>query len=191
MLPIRDLCVTAFCVCPLFLRQKIIINFATFCYVVFTLITRWRHHRLLKTTHNFAQLRTTVDFIVLSIKLVFMVLGVSYSRVLITINSMILYFKHIIHIDDFPLNGHPPSNLTIHTKLTIYKNISGRKRKDYCTRHDFGFDGQWKFHSTVEDGEAVECRSLQGWRRDEENRCRSHINDRGPATLFSANSTTR
>ena len=23
---------------------------------------------------------------------------------------MILYFKHIIHIDDFPLNGHPPSN---------------------------------------------------------------------------------
>ena len=29
----------------------------------------------------------------------------------ITINSMILYFKHIIHIDDFPLNGHPPSIL--------------------------------------------------------------------------------
>ena len=28
----------------------------------------------------------------------------------ITINSMILYFKHIIHIDDFLLNGHPPSN---------------------------------------------------------------------------------
>ena len=27
----------------------------------------------------------------------------------ITINSMILYFKHIIHIDDFLLNGHPPS----------------------------------------------------------------------------------
>ena len=27
----------------------------------------------------------------------------------ITINSMILYFKHIIHIDDFPLNGHPPN----------------------------------------------------------------------------------
>ena len=24
---------------------------------------------------------------------------------------MILYFKHIIHIDDFPLNGHPPSYL--------------------------------------------------------------------------------
>ena len=27
----------------------------------------------------------------------------------ITITSMFLYFKHIIHIDDFPLNGHPPS----------------------------------------------------------------------------------
>ena len=70
---------------------------------------------LLKTTHNFAQQRTTthnythnmVDFIVLSIQLVFMVLGVSYSRVLYI---MILYFKHIIHIDDFPLNGHPPSS---------------------------------------------------------------------------------
>ena len=29
----------------------------------------------------------------------------------ITITSLILYFKHIIHIDDFPPNGHPPSNL--------------------------------------------------------------------------------
>ena len=33
----------------------------------------------------------------------------------ITINSMILYFKHIIHIDDFSLNGHPPSKI-----LSIY-----------------------------------------------------------------------
>ena len=72
MLPIRDLC--AFVLC--FLQQKI----ATFCYVVFWLIARWRHRRLLKTAHNYAQLRTMVDFIVLSIKLVFMVLGVSYSR---------------------------------------------------------------------------------------------------------------
>ena len=31
----------------------------------------------------------------------------------ITINSMILYFKHIIHIDDFPLNGHLHSRPTI------------------------------------------------------------------------------
>ena len=38
--------------------------------------------RLRTTTHNYAQLSTMVDFIVLSIKLVFMVLGVSYSRVL-------------------------------------------------------------------------------------------------------------
>ena len=29
----------------------------------------------------------------------------------ITIISMILYFKHIIHIDDFPLKGHPPSTM--------------------------------------------------------------------------------
>ena len=25
------------------------------------------------------------------------------------VHYMILYFKHIIHIDDFQLNGHPPS----------------------------------------------------------------------------------
>ena len=31
----------------------------------------------------------------------------------ITINSMILYFKHIIHIDDFPLNGHPSGIVSI------------------------------------------------------------------------------
>ena len=35
---------------------------------------------IIKTMHNCAQLRTMVDFIVLSIKLVFVVLGVSYSR---------------------------------------------------------------------------------------------------------------
>ena len=34
----------------------------------------------------------------------------------ITINSMILYFKHIIHIDDFPLNGHPPSVYYVHSQ---------------------------------------------------------------------------
>ena len=34
---------------------------------------------------------------------------VSTQGFFITINSMILYFKHIIRIDDFPLNGHPPS----------------------------------------------------------------------------------
>ena len=35
---------------------------------------------------------------------------------------MILYFKHIIHIDDFPLNGHPPSAI-------INAGISGQCRK--------------------------------------------------------------
>ena len=36
----------------------------------------------------------------------------------ITINSMILYFKHIIHIDDFPLNGPPPSFYNkVHTAI--------------------------------------------------------------------------
>ena len=38
--------------------------------------------RLRTSTNDYAQLSTMVDFIVLSIKLVFMVLGVSYSRVL-------------------------------------------------------------------------------------------------------------
>ena len=38
--------------------------------------------RLRTTAHDYAQLSTMVDFMVLSIKLVFMVLGVSYSRVL-------------------------------------------------------------------------------------------------------------
>ena len=37
--------------------------------------------RLRTTTQDYAQLSTIVDFIVLSIQLVFMVLGVSYSRV--------------------------------------------------------------------------------------------------------------
>ena len=32
---------------------------------------------------------------------------------------MILYFKNIIHIDDFPLNGHPPSFISIYIKLII------------------------------------------------------------------------
>ena len=36
----------------------------------------------------------------------------------ITINSMILYFKHIVHIDDFPLNGHPP-RYTVSLNLNI------------------------------------------------------------------------
>ena len=38
--------------------------------------------QLRTTSHKYAQLRAMVDFIVLSIQLVFMVLGISYSRVL-------------------------------------------------------------------------------------------------------------
>ena len=38
--------------------------------------------QLRTTSHDYTQLSTMVDFIVLSIKLVFMVLGVSYSQVL-------------------------------------------------------------------------------------------------------------
>ena len=68
-------------------------HFAIFCYVVLTLIARWRNRlaqppptknytQLRATSHDYAQLSTVVAFIVLSIKLVFMVLGVSYSRVL-------------------------------------------------------------------------------------------------------------
>ena len=33
-------------------------HFAIFCYIVFAFIARWHHRRLLKTTHNCAQLRT-------------------------------------------------------------------------------------------------------------------------------------
>ena len=42
---------------------------------------RCRHRRLLKSAHDIARLSIMVDFIVVSITLVFMVLGVSYSRV--------------------------------------------------------------------------------------------------------------
>ena len=74
--------------CPLFFTGKKI-NHVEFCQMqcldaIFTLqfLYRCRHRHILKTTHNCPQLRTMVDFIVLSIKLVFMVLGISYSRVL-------------------------------------------------------------------------------------------------------------
>ena len=37
----------------------------------------------------------------------------------ITINSMILYYQHIIQIDDFPLNGHPPSLIPTEATATL------------------------------------------------------------------------
>ena len=80
---------------------------------VATLTARCRNGKnYVQSTHNCAncaQLRTLVDFIVLSIKIVLTVLGVSYSRVIYNNNSMILYLTHIIHIDDFPVNGYPTS----------------------------------------------------------------------------------
>ena len=77
--------------CPFFLTEKKLTmsQFATDalfrCVLYAALSRRCRHRRLLKlrtAAHNFAHLRTMVNFIVLSIKLVFMVLCVSYSRVL-------------------------------------------------------------------------------------------------------------
>ena len=87
--------------------------------------TAHNYAQLRTTTHNYAQLRTMVAFIVVSIQFVFMVLGVSYSRVgfFITIIGMILYFKHIIHIDDFPLNGHPPSPKCESTKCRLWNFV--------------------------------------------------------------------
>ena len=53
----------------------------------------------------------------------------------ITIISMILYFKHIIHIDDFPLNGHPSS--------IYYKNGDQGSQPPSCTNY-------WRKHWSAE-----------------------------------------
>ena len=95
MLPIPDLCASAFCVCPLFFYENKSQIMLFYLDAIFTLqfSRRYRHRRRLRTTthncaqlrttsRNYAQLRTMVDFIVVSIKLVFMVLGVLYARVL-------------------------------------------------------------------------------------------------------------
>ena len=72
----------AFVLCFFTTKIKRIWHIATDAIVLLQLSYRCRHHRLLKTAHDYAQLSIMVDFIVLSIKLVFMVPGVSYSRVL-------------------------------------------------------------------------------------------------------------
>ena len=99
MLPIRDLWTACFLnLSFVFYDKKSKKNFASpqlrFLDAIFMrqFSRRCRHRRLLKTAHDFARLRTTthdyaqlstmVNFIVLSIKLVCMVLGISYSRVL-------------------------------------------------------------------------------------------------------------
>ena len=93
-----------------------------------------------------------VDFIVLSIKLVFMVLGVSYSRGL---NIMILYFKHIIQIDDFPLNGTRLVVYIIPTKY--YSKLKIKKKKllahvfveSLQERQSFVRTERSKYHSNI------------------------------------------
>ena len=53
---------------------------------------------------------------------------------------MILYFKHIIHIDDFPLNGHPPSIYTTMYRravLNIYEFLVVRPQFDSVYGVDF------------------------------------------------------
>ena len=59
ILPVHDLWTARFLRFSFVLTTKIIINFATFCYVVITLIARWRHRLPLKTTHAIGRLRTT------------------------------------------------------------------------------------------------------------------------------------
>ena len=63
--------------------------------------------------HDLERLRTTmVDFIVLSIKLVFMVLGVSYSRVLAqrpTCCCSASGNQQVRHTDNAPATGLPPA----------------------------------------------------------------------------------
>ena len=49
----------------------------------------------------------------------------------ITINIMILYFKHILYIDDFPLNGHPPSKLECGNDMTICENSTVFAKSDF------------------------------------------------------------
>ena len=51
---------------------------------------------------------------------------------------MILYFKHIIHIDDFPLNGHPPSTMFgCCRRLECQRRVNGKvvQRRQSKFRH--------------------------------------------------------
>ena len=53
---------------------------------------------------------------------------------IITINSgMLLYLKHIIHIDDFPLNGHPPSVYYVTMQITLpISEFTRNERNLHC-----------------------------------------------------------
>ena len=91
ILPVRDLWTARFLRLSFVFTTKKEKNFASpqlrFSDAIFMrqFSRRCRHRRLIKlrtTSHDYAQLSTMDDFIVLSIKLVFVILGVSYSRVL-------------------------------------------------------------------------------------------------------------
>ena len=70
--------------CFLWKKKLTMSQFTTDAIFRCDLYARCRHCRLLKTTHNCAQLHTTTHNYAQLITLVFMVLGVSYSRVLLT-----------------------------------------------------------------------------------------------------------
>ena len=64
-----------------------------------------------------------------------------------TINGMILYFKHIIHIDDFPVNGHPHG----YTPARGYVNIPNLVYKSLDVRYTVCFYN-YKFHERCDVG---------------------------------------
>ena len=65
-----------------------------------------------------------------------------------------VYLKHIIHIDDFPLNGHPPSNPTMLGHTTMLGHI--------CPRDDC-------YHIVSEAELAKTCEEKEGERCSNEN----------------------
>ena len=139
MLPIRALCATAFCVCHLLFTTNIINNVAfrhilrclrcSFRIDIATalrqtrLIARWRNGRCRAECGNVegSEGRCKRPSGVREASGAKKYLSKMTHGFFKTINSMILYFKHIIHIHEFPLNGHPPnclygpdSQLTLH-----------------------------------------------------------------------------
>ena len=61
------------------------------------------------------------------------------------IDSMLLNFKHIIHIDDFPLNGHPPS--LYYYRRAVRKNLSSKFDEFLAVRPQFGGDHGVDFYA--------------------------------------------
>ena len=48
---------------------------------------------------------------------------------------MIFFFKHIIHVDDFPMNGHPPSELILLDRLHYMIGELFTKVSVWCKTH--------------------------------------------------------